>query len=350
MRRRLLIWVTLAAGLCLAASGYRAAAALPANLPPRLADREFWKLSTEWSEANGFFRSDNLTSNELLFERVLTDLVKRTRPGDVYLGVGPEQNYTYMAAVKPSMAIIFDIRRGNLDLQLMYKALFELAPDRAEFVSLLFAKPRPSGLGPKSTVADIFSALARSPKSEPLYVQTLQAIKNNLTKTHALPLAPEDLDGIEYVYRAFYLSGFAVRPAPTYAALMTATDEDGNFKSYLASEERFAVVKTLESKNLVIPVVGDFGGPKAIRAVGAYLKAHGANVSAFYLSNVEQYLEQDNKWRQFCGNVASLPLDGSSTFIRSTNRGRGFGSFGPGFVSTLGAMAEETRSCGLPPA
>ena len=208
-----------------------------------------------------------------------------------------------------------------------------------------FAKPRPSGLGPKSTVVDIFSAFARSPRSEALYTQTLRAIKNHLTKTHALPLAAEDLDGIEYVYHAFYWSGFAVRVSPTYADLMTGTDEAGAYKSFLASEERFAVMKNLESRNLVIPVVGDFGGPKAIRAVGAYLKAHGATVSTFYLSNVEQYLEQDRKWNLFCRNVASLPLAPSSTFIRSSNRGGGLGGFGPGFVSRLGAMAEETRNC-----
>src|SRR5437016_12613284 len=92
------------------------AAAAP-ELPDRLTDREFWLLSTEWSEPNGFFRSENLTSNELLFQHVLTDLVARTRPGDVYLGVGPEQNFTYIAAVKPSMAVIFDIRRGNFHVQ-----------------------------------------------------------------------------------------------------------------------------------------------------------------------------------------------------------------------------------------
>jgi hypothetical protein len=315
------------------------------DLPARLTDRDFWRLSTEWSEPNGYFRSDNLTSNELRFQHVLTDLVRRARPGDVYLGVGPEQNYTYIAAVKPSMAVIFDIRRGNLQLQLMYKALFELAADRVEFVSLLFARPRPPGLGPKSTVTDIFSAYARSPRSEALYTQTLEAITTNLTKTHRLPLPAADLDGIEDIYHAFYWNGFAVRASPTYADLMTATDEAGAFKSYLASEQRFAVMKSLESKNLVIPVVGDFAGPKAIRAVGAYLKARGATVSAFYLSNVEQYLEEDSKWNRFCGNVAALPLDASSTFIRSTNRGRGFGRFGPGFLSMLGAMAEETKNC-----
>ena len=345
MMQRLLIPLILLTGLAIGRPGPHAVT-LAADLPARLSDRDFWKMSAEWSEPGGFFRSDNLTSNELLFQHVLTDLVRRTRPGDVYLGVGPEQNYTYIAAVKPSMAVIFDIRRGNLQLQLMYKALFELASDRVEFVSMLFAKPRPPGLGPRSSVVDIFSAFARSPRSEALYTQTLKAIANHLTKTRGLPLAAEDLDGIEYVYHSFYWSGFAVRASPTYADLMTETDEAGAFKSYLASEERFAVMKNLESKNLIIPVVGDFGGPKAIRAVGAYLKAHGATVSTFYLSNVEQYLEQDNKWQLFCGNVAALPLDGSSTFIRSTNRGRGFGPFGPGFVSRLGAMAAETKNCG----
>ncbi len=39
-------------------------------------------------------------------------------------------------------------------------------------------------------------------------------------------------------------------------------------------------------------------------------------MSAFYLSNVEQYLRQDNKWTAFCRNSASLPLDETSVFIR----------------------------------
>src|SRR5712691_1475931 len=167
MMRRLLVLLCFAAGLSPLGSApvITRAVAPGAVLPMRLADRDFWRLSTEWSEPNGYFRSENLTSNELLFQHVLTDLVARTRPGDVYLGVGPEQNFTYIAAVKPSMAVIFDIRRGNLHVQLMYKALFELAADRADFVSMLFGKPRPPGLGPKSTVFDLFALFARSPRS-----------------------------------------------------------------------------------------------------------------------------------------------------------------------------------------
>src|SRR5438105_5067298 len=154
----LLTGLTCAAGPGVVAPFVTGTAAAAPELPDRLTDREFWRLSTEWSEPNGYFRSENLTSNELLFQHVIADLVRRTRAGDVYLGVGPEQNYTYIAAVKPSLAIIFDIRRGNLELQLMYKALFELAADRSDFVSLLFGKPRVPGLSPKSSVVDLFSA------------------------------------------------------------------------------------------------------------------------------------------------------------------------------------------------
>ena len=100
----------------------------------------------------------------------------------------------------------------------------------------------------------------------------------HLTKTHALPLPADDLAGLEAVYQAFYSNGFYVRSNPSYADLMTATDAAGVSRSYLATEDGFQFLKDLESRNLVVPVVGDFGGPKAIRAIGTYLKAQGATV------------------------------------------------------------------------
>ena len=117
----------------------------------------------------------------------------------------------------------------------------------------------------------------------------------------------------------------------------------GTNRSFLASEDAYAFLRDLESRNLVVPVVGDFGGPKAIRAVAAWIKARAGTVSAFYLSNVEQYLQQDGKWEAFCRSVATLPLDDQSTFIRSRNGGGGFAR--GGFVSSLGAMREEVRNC-----
>ena len=318
--------------------------ARPWPAPDRLTDQEFWKLVTDSSEPGGYFRNadiTNLTSNEMLYQHVLTNLVNRTKPGGVYLGVGPEQNFTYIAAVHPRMAIIFDIRRGNLDIQLMYKAIFELSKDRADFISMLFSKPRPSGLTSSSSATQLFGSFAKSPaSSEAVFTKNLGAIDDRLTKAHALALPQRDLAGIATIYRTFYEAGFAVRPSPTYADLMTATDERGGQRSFLATEENYAVLKDLESKNLVIPVVGDFVGPAAIRAVAKYLKVKGASVTAFYLSNDEQYLYQQGKWDAFCRSVSTLPLDSSSTFIRSES-GFGFG----GFVSSLGEMMNDIKAC-----
>jgi len=332
-------------------------------LPEELTGKAFWTLSTELSEEEGYFRSDNLVSNEIWMQHVIPELVKTTQPGRVYLGVGPEQNFTYIAATKPAMVFIVDVRRANLQLHLMYKALFELSSDRADFVSRLFAKKRPAGLNASSTALEIFNAYASVPTSETIYKENLQAIQRHLVQTRGLPLGEEDLRGIEYVVYKFYWFGPVIQYSstfgrmrasmPTYYDVMVSTDAAGVSRSYLATEENFLFLKRLHSRNLLIPVVGNFGGAKALRAVGKYLKEQNATVAAFYLSNVEQYLSQDGRWPAFCHNVASLPIDEQSTFIRSMRGAPPGGSFGgsfggfrsSGLTNQLGSMLAETQSC-----
>ena len=125
--------------------------------------------------------------------------------------------------------------------------------------------------------------------------------------------------------------------------LQARTNADSVQMAFLASEENYRVVRDLEVRNLIVPVVGDFAGPKAIRAVGDYLKKRRLSVQAFYLSNVEQYLNQQGSWNNFCASVASMPLDETSTFIRSGQGG--FGYRGGGLRNSLGSMTEETRGC-----
>jgi YD repeat-containing protein len=104
---------------------------------------------------------------------------------------------------------------------------------------------------------------------------------------------------------------------PTFGTLMTETDAEGVQRGWLASDENFRALKDFQARNLLVPVVGDFGGPKALRSIGRYLKERGAKVDVFYLSNVEQYLFQSDAWTRFYANVSTLPTDASSSFIRS---------------------------------
>src|SRR3954469_14482410 len=112
---------TLAIVACAPAATSRAAAAGP-SLPSHLDDEQFWRLVTDFSEPGGFFRSDNFLSNENSYQQVIPTLQHRFGSGGVYLGVGPEQNFTYIVALRPKMSFIFDIRRQNLVQHLYYKA------------------------------------------------------------------------------------------------------------------------------------------------------------------------------------------------------------------------------------
>jgi hypothetical protein len=335
-----------------------AARAVAPTLPAQLTDLQFWQLSADMSEPAGYFRSENLVSNEHTFQYVVPALQRQVKPGGVYLGVAPDQNFTYILATDPRMAFIVDIRRGNLLEHLLYKAVTELSADRAEFISRLFSKARPSGVGPASSVTELFLAYDRMPTSEDLYRENLRAVRRQLIERHHFKLSDEDLDQLESIYFAFFWEGPSLRYSmnggfgrgfstfPTYEELAMQTDWNGVARSYLATEENFKRLKRLQSRNLIVPVVGNFAGPKAIRAVGRYVREHGATISAFYVSNVEQYLFQDGLFDQFAQNVAALPVDGSSTFIRSVSSRFGYqGSYlGPdGRASALDPIQAFVR-------
>jgi hypothetical protein len=345
-----------------------------ADVPARLSDAEFWKLTDDLSEDNGQFRSDNFLSNENGYQFIIPDLISRVKPGGVYLGVAPEINFTYIVATKPRMAFIIDIRRGNLHEHLLYKALFEMSADRADFLSRLFSRKRPAGLSGKATPAELFAAYDLVEPNEGLYKENLKAVIDWLTKKHEFHLRLEDPDGIAYVYHdAFFAGGpnldysfgsslgMGGRNTPTYQQLMQAEDGTGQNRGFLASDENFTFIKDFEAKNLLVPVVGNFGGPKAIRAVGNYVKEKGGTVTTFYLSNVEQYLV-GGLWENFCASVATLPLDETSTYIYSGRGapggpggfggrggfgggggyGRGFGGMGS---SRTRPMLSEVKNC-----
>ena len=312
------------------------------TLPTQIADDVYWKLIDTSSEPTGEFPSENFTSNENGFQKILPDLLNTAKQGGVYLGVGPEQNFTYIAALHPKIVFIVDIRCQNLLQHLFYKAAFELADNRADFISLIFARRRPVGLTDQSTIDELLAAFDRMSPDDEMYAKNLDSMKNLLLNKHKFGMSTNDQTLLEHVSEVFKFYGPELNYGSSYPftgrgggggnganfkSVMTATDPSGVKRGFLASEENYRVLRDLERKNLLIPIVGDFGGPKALRAVGQYLKDHGATVSAYYTSNVEQYLFNRGSGRgglvinggamKFYENVGTLPLDESSVFIRS---------------------------------
>lgn len=333
--------------------------AAPSRIPASLSDADFWRLVTELSEPGGFFRSDNFVSNETSFQYVIPELQRTIRPGGVYLGVAPDQNFTYLIALKPRIAFIVDIRRQNMIHHLMYKAMIEMAPDRAGFMSLLFARARPAGLDSASTPEALFNAYANVAADTLQYTKNLAAITDWLTERHGFALTASDLQALDYVYRAFATAGPDITYAfpggggrgfgrwPSFAQLMLESDGQGMNRSYLASEMNYRALREMQTKNLLVPLVGNFSGDKTLRAVGRYVREHGAIVSAFYTSNVEQYLfQQGDDWNRFYANVATLPLDSTSMFIRSLSNGNGFrpGSPNSRSVQLLSSILETLKA------
>ena len=298
--------------------------------PESLSATEFSRLSRELSEEGGFFRSDNFTSNETSYLHVVEKLRQLGATGGAYVGVGPEQNFTYIAKVRPRIAFIVDIRRQAIIQHLMFKAVFHLSPDRTQFLSRLLSKPTPKENlpGPDASANELVAYFDKIAGDDQAYASNLARLRKVIQEEFQFPLPEKDDASLDYVYKnfrneglgiAFRIDGSRGGYFPTLKDLIVQTDQYGKLGNFLASRDDYDFVRGLHRKNLIIPVVGDFGGKKALAAVGDYLRKNGFTVTAFYTSNVEQYLFDGAAFSAFAGNVAKLPINEKSLFIRSAS-------------------------------
>src|SRR5436190_3557250 len=138
---------------------------------------QFGRYIDQWSEPEGYFDSDNFISNETSYLHVIDQLQKQVKPGGIYLGVGPDQNFPYIIHTRPMLAIITDIRRQNMLEHLWYKALFALAANRVDYLALLVSR-EPPRIKPDSPLEQIIRAVNASNTDERLFQKNLTAIKS----------------------------------------------------------------------------------------------------------------------------------------------------------------------------
>ncbi|MEI8270433.1 MAG: hypothetical protein WCG45_03615 [bacterium] len=262
------------------------------------------------NESTFEFPAENIISNELSYQHVLTDL--NIRHG-CYLGVGPDQNFTYISHVKPNIALLIDIRRNGFLQNIFYKALFEISKDRSEFLSNLFGKQLTG-----SCIFELINQIDYGINHIDVTDKIINAIM-----TFGLCLTESDFVSIRNIHQMFIDNGLNIFYTThkntntkfcTYRSLLLETDKFGNKKNYLVSDENFQIVKILQDNNLIIPVHSDICN---LHEISQFLFEIKETVSVFYTSNSEYYIWVLGKMDEFVESVKSLPISKESVIIRS---------------------------------
>lgn len=302
-----------------------AAPAAPALAP--LSRQELARLFEELSEPDRYFFSDNYVSNETSYLQPSAALSARARKGGAYIGVGPEQNFSYIALTEPALAFIVDIRRANALEHLLYKVIFERAGSRVEFLSLLTgrASGQPGDAGADASIESVLAEVDRRPKSRESFRRLHDELVAEIRDELGIRLSAADRETLDQTHSAFFEAGLDLsfelhekngRKYPKLRELLAQEDASGKPGGFLASDAAYQRVRTLQLANRIIPVVGDFAGDRALVRLGAELTRRKLTVSVFYVSNVEQYLMEPDKWQAWTRNVAALPADEQSLFLR----------------------------------
>jgi hypothetical protein len=289
---------------------------------------EFARTVETLSEPGGFFWSDNLVSNETSYLHIIGKLDALKVRGGAYVGVGPEQSFSYIARIRPVVAFIVDIRRDNLLLHLLFKSVFQRATNRLDYLCTLYVRRCPGDV--KAWTHKPLEELVQYIDRTPLDSAWAERVEDDLmgrVTGFGVPIAADEMTTLRRLHGEFIREGLdlrfsaygrrAVANFPSARDLYLAQDLGGRLASYLADEESFRVVQQLEREDKVIPVVGDLAGPHAVRAIGDYLSAAGIKLSLFYTSNVEFYLFRQSTFDRFADNLRALPIDGSSLITRS---------------------------------
>ena len=360
---RIVSRLVLAAALLGACAPTAQKAAIPAQLPSKQAEPSLSEMYGKLSEQGGYFDSDNLISNETSYLHALDVVRARGVKGGAYIGVGPDQSFSYIAEIKPELAFIIDIRRDNMLQHLMFRSLFQRSRNRMEFLAGLTGAVVPGDVDKWTNrpINDIVAALEGAERTTAEFARWSALVRAD-AKATGINLSEADIATIERFHLEFHQLGLAIRYTsknrpprmsyPTLSQLLLEQDRAGAQSSYMATEERWQYIKEMHQTNRLVLVTGDLSGPQALRGIGNYLRERNIPISVFYTSNVEQYLFQFGTFNDFAANVATLPFAGNGVIIRSYfNRGGGhpfavMGHMSVQLVQNASEFIERTKNGG----
>lgn len=285
-------------------------------------DETFDGLIRSLSEPQSGPHADNLITNEDSFGRVTGSLQRMVSPGNVYIGVGPDQNFSYIARSHPSIAFVLDYRRRNLRLHLLHKALFMLSDDRVSYLTRLTAR-RPAGLPREPNVDQLVQSFSTAPFDEALMERTRSEVLGLVRALGVLDESEEvDLQTIQTRLAGPGMDAkFLAMPIyPRFGKLIRTPGRDGQPAHMLASETTYRTVRDAQRGDLLIPLVADLAGVGALPRLRDWLRQKRQAVSVIYVSDVEFFLLKDNRFDAYVENLDRLPRTEDAVIIRSSTR------------------------------
>ncbi len=202
----------------------------------------------------------NERRHDIFFEDVLGQ-------GGGYLGVGGDQNYTMAAAAGSQVLWLVDIDGEVVKLHKLYSALLKVTETPQAFV----------GLFERRGIAQVDAALGQT---EPRLRKQLLVLYTQFR---------EDL-------------------------LAHLRDEISQPHTWLGDAEKYAYIRKMAQRGLVVPRLGDLNGPRTMLQIADAAKAAKLTIRFVYLSNAESWFGYGAGFRR---NFAALPFDEKTRVVRT---------------------------------
>lgn len=288
---------------------------------------EHWRHMVSTLSLPGASSSPGYVCQNGSYLQVAKSLVARAPADGVYIGVGQDENLSYIALTRPVLALVVGSNHDQLLLQLMYKALFEIAADRQAFlVGLLGAdgsELRPAS--PDDRLSLLMDRVGRLPRTEASFESAHRAIQRRVV-SFGLDLGPDANSKLRDVHQAFFRRGLELRHAPndrtgnpeTFPTLRTVLESvspDGAVRSFLGTSAYFDSVRRLHASNRIVPLVGTL--PDALPVVAAFLRQRSLEVGVVHVSSTELAIATPQAFAKWTRSLATLPKSKGALFIRA---------------------------------
>ncbi len=200
--------------------------------------------------------------------------------GGSYLGVGSDQNYSYIAHARSQFAWVMDYDPRVVRQHLLLRALILHSETPDEFV----AKFAPENVRSSSQL------LRKIFKDHPQKTLIVNGFTRNSTKLHSY----------------FQTQRFPFRKAPEFG--------------WLRNARNFSYIKKMYEQGRLNVLAGDLLGTKAIATVSAATEALGHPLRIYYSSNAPSAWggEMTAAYRK---NVLGMPFDARSLVLQTNNQG-----------------------------